>query len=235
MQLSIVIPVYNEEENLQILIEEIKEATAAYKEKEIIFVDDKSSDGSLEIMKQIKQSNKELGIRIVCRKKRGGLSAALATGFAAAKGEIAVSIDSDLQNDPADIPKLLSYIGKYDVAIGWRKERHDPFIKKASSKIANFIRNSITNETIHDTGCTLKAYKREFLLKLKLFDGLHRFLPTLLKLEGAKVIEVPVRHRERRFGKSKYHLFNRLIGPLLDLFAVRWMQKRHIDLSYKEL
>ncbi len=235
MQLSIVIPVYNEEENLQILIEEIKEAIAAYKEKEIIFVDDKSSDGSLEIMKQIKRSNKELGIRIVCRKKRGGLSAALATGFAAAKGEIAVSIDSDLQNDPADIPKLLSYIGKYDVAIGWRKERHDPFIKKASSKIANFIRNSITNETIHDTGCTLKAYKREFLLKLKLFDGLHRFLPTLLKLEGAKVIEVPVRHRERRFGKSKYHLFNRLIGPLLDLFAVRWMQKRHIDLSYKEL
>ena len=220
---------------MQILIEEIKEAIAAYKEKEIIFVDDKSSDGSLEIMKQIKQSNKELGIRIVCRKKRGGLSAALATGFAAAKGEIAVSIDSDLQNDPADIPKLLSYIGKYDVAIGWRKERHDPFIKKASSKIANFIRNSITNETIHDTGCTLKAYKREFLLKLKLFDGLHRFLPTLLKLEGAKVIEVPVRHRERRFGKSKYHLFNRLIGPLLDLFAVRWMQKRHIDLSYKEL
>ena len=220
---------------MQILIEEIKEAIAAYKEKEIIFVDDKSSDGSLEIMKQIKRSNKELGIRIVCRKKRGGLSAALATGFAAAKGEIAVSIDSDLQNDPADIPKLLSYIGKYDVAIGWRKERHDPFIKKASSKIANFIRNSITNETIHDTGCTLKAYKREFLLKLKLFDGLHRFLPTLLKLEGAKVIEVPVRHRERRFGKSKYHLFNRLIGPLLDLFAVRWMQKRHIDLSYKEL
>jgi len=235
MQLSIVIPVYNEEENLQILIEEIKEATAAYKEKEIIFVDDKSSDGSLEIMKQIKRSNKDLGIRIVCRKERGGLSAALATGFAAAKGEIVVSIDSDLQNDPADIPKLLSYIGKYDVAIGWRKERHDPFIKKASSKIANFIRNSLTNETIHDTGCTLKAYRRKFLLKLKLFDGLHRFLPTLLKLEGAKVIEVPVRHRERRFGKSKYHLFNRLIGPLLDLFAVRWMQKRRIDLNYKEL
>lgn len=220
---------------MQILIEEIKEATAAYKEKEIIFVDDKSSDGSLEIMKQIKRSNKDLGIRIVCRKERGGLSAALATGFAAAKGEIVVSIDSDLQNDPADIPKLLSYIGKYDVAIGWRKERHDPFIKKASSKIANFIRNSLTNETIHDTGCTLKAYRRKFLLKLKLFDGLHRFLPTLLKLEGAKVIEVPVRHRERRFGKSKYHLFNRLIGPLLDLFAVRWMQKRRIDLNYKEL
>lgn len=235
MQLSVVVPVYNEAENLPILTGEIKEAIKNYKNKEIIFVDDRSTDKSLSIIKEIKTNNKDLNIRIICRTKRGGLSAALATGFLAANGDIIISIDSDLQNDPADIPKLVSQIGKYDVAIGWRMERHDPLIKKISSKIANFIRNNVTHENIHDTGCTLKAYKREFLLKLKLFDGLHRFLPTLLKLEGAKVIEVPVKHRERRFGKSKYHLFNRLIGPMMDLFAVHWMQKRHIDLSAEEL
>ncbi|NOZ83633.1 MAG: glycosyltransferase family 2 protein [Epsilonproteobacteria bacterium] len=235
MQLSVVVPVYNEAENLPILTGEIKEAIKNYKNKEIIFVDDRSTDKSLSIIKEIKLNNKDSNIRIICRTKRGGLSAALATGFLAANGDIIISIDSDLQNDPADIPKLVSHIGKYDVAIGWRKERRDPFIKKISSKAANFIRNNVTHENIHDTGCTLKAYKREFLLKLKLFDGLHRFLPTLLKLEGAKVIEVPVKHRERRFGKSKYHLFNRLIGPMMDLFAVHWMQKRHIDLSAKEL
>ncbi len=235
MQLSVVVPVYNEAENLLILAGEIKEAIKNYKNKEIIFVDDQSIDESLSIIKEIKINNKDLNIRIICRTKRGGLSAALATGFLAANGDIIISIDGDLQNDPADIPKLVSYIGEYDVAIGWRRERHDPLIKKISSKVANFIRNNVTHENIHDTGCTLKAYKREFLLKLKLFDGLHRFLPTLLKLEGAKVIEVPVTHRERRFGKSKYHLFNRLIGPMIDLFAVHWMQKRHIDLSAKEL
>ncbi len=235
MQLSVVVPVYNEAENLLILAGEIKEAIKNYKNKEIIFVDDQSIDESLSIIKEIKINNKDLNIRIICRTKRGGLSAALATGFLAANGDVIISIDSDLQNDPADIPKLVSYIGQYDVAIGWRRERHDPLIKKISSKIANFIRNNVTHESIHDTGCTLKAYKREFLLKLKLFDGLHRFLPTLLKLEGAKVIEVPVKHRKRRFGKSKYHLFNRLTGPTIDLFAVRWMQKRHIDLSAKEI
>ncbi len=235
MHLSIVVPVFNEEKSLSILTDEIKAAAENLDDTELIFVDDNSSDRSIDVMRRLKKDNTNLLIRVLHRKSRGGLSAALAAGFIASKGDIIVSIDSDLQNDPADIPLLLSYIGRYDIAIGWRMKRHDTLIKKASSKIANFIRNSVTHENIHDTGCTLKAYKREFLLKLKLFDGLHRFLPTLLKLEGAKVIEIPVKHRKRRYGKSKYHLLNRLIGPLVDLLAVRWMQKRHIDISYTEL
>ncbi len=236
MHLSIVVPVFNEKSNLSILTDEIKAIAKNLNDMELIFVDDNSNDGSMEVMRKLKRDNTaDFLIRVLHRKSRGGLSAALATGFMASKGDIIVSIDGDLQNDPADIPVLLSYIGSYDAAIGWRKERYDPLIKKISSKIANFIRNNLTHENIHDTGCTLKAYKREFLLKLKLFDGLHRFLPTLLKLEGARVIEIPVKHRKRKHGQSKYHLFNRLIGPLIDLFAVRWMQKRHIDIDCTEL
>ncbi|RMG86780.1 MAG: glycosyltransferase [Candidatus Dadabacteria bacterium] len=177
----------------------------------------------------------ELGVRIVALDRNWGLTAAMDAGFRAARGEVVVTLDTDLQNDPADIPRLLGHLDRADVVVGIRANRRDPFVKRVSSRIANAIRNRVTHDDIVDTGCSLKVYRKAFLDRLKLYTGLHRFLPTLLKLEGARVVQVPVNHRPRRYGKAKYHLWNRLVGPLLDLFAVRWMQKRHLGYRWEEI
>lgn len=150
-------------------------------------------------------------------------------GFKNARGNIIVTLDADLQNDPADIPVLLEALKEHDMVCGWRFERQDPWIKLVSAWIANAVRNRITHEQIRDTGCSLKAYRRECVERLKLFDGMHRFLPTLAKMEGFRVTEVKV--SPRRFGKSKYNIRNRLFRGLIDCLAVAWMQKR--SLRYK--
>jgi glycosyltransferase involved in cell wall biosynthesis len=233
--LSIVIPAYNEEENLPELMKEIR-MTFANREKpsEVILVNDGSTDHTLEIMLQLKDEYTDFPIRVLTLDRNYGLSAALDAGFQNTKGDSIVSLDSDLQNDPADIPKLVEKLKEYDVVIGIRRRRQDSFVKKSSSKIANGIRDLALNESWKDTGCTLKAYRRSFLDRLKLFDGLHRFLPTLLKMEGARILEMEVNHRHRIHGKSKYHLWNRLIGPLRDLMAVRWMKRRHFRYHVEE-
>jgi glycosyltransferase involved in cell wall biosynthesis len=146
-----------------------------------------------------------------------------------------VTIDADLQYDPRDIPRLLAGLKDYDVVCGWRKIRQDPRLKLISTKIANTIRNKLSAETIKDTGCSLKAFKREFLVNLKMYKGMHRFLPTLLKMRGAKVCEVEVKHLPRKFGRSKYNIRNRLLPSLLDLLAVIWMKKRNLDYQMEEL
>ena len=233
--LSIVIPAYNEEENLPVLMKEIQEVFANQpKPSEIIFVNDGSTDRTLEIMLTIKSQYRNFPVRVLSLDRKHGLSAALDAGFRKATGEIVVSLDADLQNDPADIPKLLEKLPEYDVVIGIRARRQDPFVKKISSKLANVIRDFALREHWRDTGCTLKAYRRSFLGKLKLFDGLHRFLPTLLQMEQARIFEVEVNHRQRIYGKSKYHLWNRLTGPLRDLLAVRWMKQRHFRYRVEE-
>ena len=236
--LSIILPAYNEADNIAALASEIAGILPVLREEwdvECIFVDDGSSDATLEQMIAARKQHPDLGVRIVALSRNWGLTAAMDAGFHAARGDVVATLDTDLQNDPRDLPKLLAELGEADVAIGIRVNRRDTFIKRASSRIANSIRNWATREDIIDTGCSLKVYRKHYLDRLKLFTGLHRFLPTLLRLEGARVVQVPVNHRPRAGGVAKYHLANRLAGPLLDLLAVRWMQKRHLGYRAKEM
>jgi len=234
-QASLIIPVFNEEESLPHLMSEIE---AVLPETgltwEVILVNDGSRDSSLQVMEGLRKKHPGLGIRIIDLDSNHGVSTAMDAGFQVARGEVWMTMDADLQNDPADIPRLLAHLKDFDVAIGSRVNRRDPWLRKASSRIANGIRNWATHETVQDVACSLKAYKAEYVRRIKLFNGLHRFLPTLLKLEGARVVEVPVNHRPRKYGKAKFGVLNRLVGPLVDLFAVRWMQKRHLTYRTRE-
>ena len=233
-KISIVIPVYNEEENIKPLIAELQDVLKGLnKSYEIIFVDDGSRDRSFEILKVAASQDPQ--IRIIRFKKNTGQTAAFDAGFNAAEGDVVVTMDADLQNDPHDIPRLVEKIGEFDIVCGWRHQRRDPWIKIVSSKIANFVRNKLSQEEIADTGCSLKAYKRECLQKLKLFSGMHRFLPTLAKMEGYTVTQVKVNHRNRRFGTTKYTISNRMVRAFTDLLAVRWMKKRHLNYKIAEI
>ena len=230
---SIVIPVYNEEESIKPLVSELQEVLKGIKKSfEIIFVDDGSRDRSFAILKEAALHNPQ--IRLIRFKRNAGQTAAFAAGFKAAQGDIIVTMDADLQNDPHDITRLLGKIGSFDVVCGWRHKRKDPWIKIVSSKIANFVRNKLSQEEIADTGCSLKAFKRECLKNMKLFNGMHRFLPTLAKMEGFTVAQVKVNHRPRRFGRTKYNIRNRMMRAFADLLAVRWMKKRHLTYDVKE-
>lgn len=232
VDISLVIPVYNEEESLPALMEEIDAAMSVHNSYEVVFVDDGSSDRSLSALLGLKERYPK--IRILKLKGRFGQTSAMDAGFRKAKGKVVVTLDADLQNDPADINRLLAELDGYDVVVGWRADRKDTRVKRISSRIANFVRNSITDEDIKDTGCTLKAYKREFLDRIKLFNGMHRFLPTILRMEGGRIKEVRVNHRPRRFGVSKYNIRNRLFSSIYDLIAVRWMKRRYLNYEIEE-
>ena len=228
--ISFVIPVYNEEENIPILFREL--TTVAEKSNysyEIIFVNDCSTDRSLEVIRALAESSQL--IRCISFPENRGQSAALGAGFRAATGEAVITMDADLQNDPADIPTLLKHFGEYDMINGWRRNRQDSFSKKISSRIGNFIRNRFTGEHINDTGCSLKVMRADMLKEIKMYRGLHRFLPTLMRIEGARVIEVPVNHRHRQFGVSKYTNLRRGLEGFQDLLAVCWMIKRHVRID----
>ncbi|MGD8496477.1 MAG: glycosyltransferase family 2 protein [Gemmatimonadales bacterium] len=237
-RLSIVLPAFNEAENIAPLAAELAEVEVELRprwEVECIFVDDGSTDGTRAAIERAAREHPDLGIRLIALDRNWGLTAAMDAGFRVARGDVVATLDTDLQNDPADLPKLLGRLDEADVVVGIRVARRDTFIKRISSRIANWIRNRVTRDDIVDTGCSLKVYRREYLERLKLFKGLHRFLPTLLRMEGARVLQVPVGHRPRMHGKAKYHLYNRLAGPLLDLLAVRWMQKRHLGYDWEEI
>ncbi|HNT37424.1 MAG TPA: glycosyltransferase, partial [bacterium] len=163
-------------------------------------------------------------------------TSALDCALRRARGKYIASLDADLQNDPKDIPTMLVPIvsGKCDMVNGWRKDRRDPWIRLVSTKIANGVRNWLTHETIRDSACGLKVFRRECIERVKLYKGMHRFLPTLVKMEGFRVIEVPVNHRPRTAGKTKYSIGNRLFRALRDAFAVRWMQSRTVLYQYEE-
>jgi len=226
--LSLVIPVYDERENLEPLVEELLQVLAAIgRSCEILLVDDGSADGSGEKIAELARTRP--GVRGLHFRANRGQSAAFDAGFKAARGEIVVTLDADLQNDPQDIPVLLAALeGGADAAVGYRRLRQDSWLRRVSSRIANAVRNRLSGDDIIDTGCSLKAFRRRSLAGIKLYTGLHRFLPTLLKIEGARVVQVPVRHRERRAGQSKYGVWNRVFRAFADLLVVRWMKKRQL-------
>ena len=227
-EISIVVPVYNERENLVLLDQEItKSIKPLNKNYEVILVDDGSMDGSSELIRSLQEKNST--IRLIRFGHNHGQTAAFAAGFNKARGDIIVTMDADLQNSPSDIPLLLTAIKDYDVVCGWRHKRNDPWIKKISSKVANSVRNSLSDESIADTGCSLKAFRRECFKEIKLYNGMHRFFPTLMKMEGFSVTQVKVGHYPRIHGHSKYNIRNRLFASFKDLLAIRWMKKRQIN------
>lgn len=225
--LSIVVPVYDEEDSLSPLWTELREVLdrlgLAF---EVIFVDDGSRDRSAEIIRGFREADAR--VRLVRLKENGGETAATDAGFKAARGRRVVVMDADLQNDPRDIPTLLSHLDHWDAATGWRVQRAqgDGLVRRVSSRFANGLRNWVSDESIHDSGCTFRAFRRECLRGLVLYRGFHRFIPTLLKMRGYRVIEVPVSHRPRRFGRSKYGVLNRAVVAGADLLAIRWMKAR---------
>ncbi len=226
--ISIVIPLYNEEENLLPITVLVKKTMVKIgKSYELIFVDDGCIDGSYSVLREISMDNSN--VKIIRFRRNYGQTAAFDAGFKAARGDVVITMDADMQNDPKDIPALLEKIEEYDVVCGWRFKRNDPFIKRISSKIANYVRNKLSKDIIIDTGCSLKAYRRDCLNRLKLFDGMHRFFPTLLRMEGFSVAEIKVNHLPRRYGKTKYNIRNRIFRSFIDLLAVRWMRERRLD------
>ncbi len=237
VDVALVVPVYNERDSLPLLIDEITRAVGgggAGRSYEIVAVDDGSTDGSLEVLRGLRRDHPEL--RVVALAERAGQTAALAAGFRAAHGRVVVTLDADLQNDPADVPALLAELERSRAAavVGYRVNRHDSAWKRLQSRIANGVRNRLNRETIRDTGCSLKAFRADAVRALPLFDGMHRFLPTLIRMGGGTVVEVPVRHRPRRFGRTKYGMWNRVFRSLADALAVRWMQRRALRYRIRE-
>jgi len=231
--ISVVVPVYNEEENLPVLIPKLMKVLEGLGcSCEIIFVDDGSSDGSPGILRDA--ASRYPSFRVLRFRENRGLSTALLAGMREARGGKIITLDSDLQNDPADIPKLLEYLDRYDMATGWRQKREDSWLKKISSKIGNTVRNWLSGENIQDSACTLRAFKKECIKEIPVFNGMHRFLSTLVKMEGYRIIEVPVSHHPRKFGKSKYNIRNRMVRSFIDLLAVRWMKHRAIHYDIEE-
>ncbi len=223
--ISIVCPFYNEKENLKELCERILKIANQFQEPwELILVNDGSTDGGAEMLQPFLSSN----VRILSLDNRYGLTTALYAGLQASKGDILATLDADLQNPPEEIPKLLGLLKDVDMVTGVRKKREDGPIKRISSKIANHIRRSVLGDTMLDVGCSLRVFKREVLRAFYPYHGMHRFFAPTAEAEGFKVKQVPVEHHLRLHGKSKYGLMNRLLGPLYDLFSVRWMLKRKI-------
>jgi len=232
---SLVIPAFNERDNLGPLVDEIDRALGgvAY---ELVAVDDGSADGSLAELLRLKERHPAL--KVVALERRSGQSAALMAGFEAASGPVVVTMDADGQNDPADVPDLLRHLERNPMlaaVIGYRPVRADSYWKRLQSTVANGVRNWLTGDKVLDTGCPLKAIRRDILLALPRFDGMHRFYPTLIRLAGGEVVEVPVSHRPRLAGASKYGMWNRALGALRDALGVRWLGRRALRYRVKEV
>jgi glycosyltransferase involved in cell wall biosynthesis len=223
MFISIVIPLYNEEENVIELYNALKSVMDAEgKDYELLFVDDGSTDRTLELLEQLQQ--KDPKVRVLQFRRNFGKAAAWAAGFDHAKGDVIVTIDGDLQNDPKDIPRMVSLIGEYDIVNGWRRRRKDPFIiRRFPSIIANWLISKVTGVKLHDYGSGLKAYKAEIAKNISIYGELHRFIPAVANWYGVKIKEIETTHHPRRRGKSKYGL-SRTLTVILDLITVKFLQ-----------
>jgi glycosyltransferase involved in cell wall biosynthesis len=223
MTLSVIIPLYNEEENIPLLYEKLKQyLNSLEKEYEILLVDDGSIDRTLSILEEIQ--SKDNKVIVLSLRRNFGQTAAFAAGFDFARGDIVVTMDGDLQNDPADISKLLELIKDHDLVSGWRKKRKDPFFsRRLPSLMANWLISNVTGVKLHDYGCSLKAYRRDVIKNLKLYGEMHRFIPAVASWYGVRVAEVEVAHHPRLKGRSKYGI-SRTIKVVLDLITVKFLQ-----------
>jgi dolichol-phosphate mannosyltransferase len=227
-QVSIIIPVYNEEGNVAQLQTELEMALKETSH-ELLFVDDGSQDRTIERIKSAPN------VRIIEFEMNTGQSAAIYAGLAAASGKILVLIDGDLQNDPSDIPRLLAEIDRgADLVCGYRLKRQDNWFKRVQSRIANRVRSRFVKDGVRDTGCTLKAMRQECREALIPFQGMHRFIPALIKGLGYRITEIPVNHRPRLHGSSKYTFSNRALRATIDMFGVRWLLSRQIKFEVKK-
>jgi glycosyltransferase involved in cell wall biosynthesis len=232
--LSLVIPCYNEQENVPTLLRRVGDSLAQTgKPFEVILVDDGSTDDTPKLLADAMQQYPWL--RVIRMRANGGQSAAFEAGFEAARGQVIATIDADLQNDPEEIPRLLPLLDGYDMVTGWRKDRQDTSFRRWQSRQANRIRNWITQETVQDSASSLKLYKAHAIKGLKLFRGAHRYFPTLVKMRGYTVREEPVKHSQRYAGTAKYGFRNRAFVGIMDLFAVRWMKKRYLRYEADEI
>ena len=226
--ISVVVPLFNEEQSVAMLQRELADALTGL-DYEIIFVDDGSRD---ETVARIAADPRT---RVLRFEKNAGQSAAIFAGLQAVRSEVAVLIDGDLQNDPADIPRLLAEISRgADLVCGYRAQRKDTLLKRITSRVANFVRSRFTRDGVRDTGCTLKAMRRDCIAALVPFKGMHRFIPALVKGAGYSLVEIPVNHRRRRFGQSKYGLGDRALRATVDMFGVRWLLSRRLNYKLRE-
>lgn len=231
--LTIIVPVYNEEDNMP----RLEEALSLYLQKAarpacVLFVNDCSTDGSLEMIKSL--CNRHTAFYYISFEKNGGLSAAMKAGIDTACSPLVGYIDADLQTAPDDFNLLLAHADKYELVMGIRANRRDKWGKRLQSKIANGFRRMMTHDGVQDTGCPLKVMHTDYARRIPFFTGMHRFLPALIQLQKGRVKQVPVRHFPRTAGVSKYHLWNRLVAPFIDCFAYRWMKKRYINYRVAE-
>jgi len=232
--LSLVIPCYNEQENIPTLLARVESALLTIgKPFEVLIIDDGCTDGSPRLLADAIQQHPWL--RVLKLNKNSGQSAAFEAGFAAARGEVIATIDADLQNDPEEIPRLIPMLDGYDMITGWRKDRADTWFRRRQTRIANRIRNWLSQETIQDSASSLKLYKAHAIKGLRLFNGAHRFFPTLVKMRGFTVLETPVKHSPRHAGTAKYGLRNRALRAFVDLLGIRWMKSRSIRYQATEI
>jgi glycosyltransferase involved in cell wall biosynthesis len=221
-EVSVVVPLLNEQDNIGPLYEQITQTLKDKYDHEIIFIDDGSTDNSFNILADLQKADNQM--RVICFRKNFGQTSALSAGFTHAKGKIIIALDADLQNDPADIPDMIDKLNEgFDVVSGWRKKRYDNAITRLlPSKIANWVISRITGVKLHDYGCTLKVYRREVLEETKLYGEMHRFIPALASWSGARIAEMPVNHRPRTAGKTKYGM-GRTLKVILDLITVKFL------------
>ena len=234
---SVVIPIKDERDNLPTLHDQLVkvlggQAQSAQAPYEILYIDDGSTDGSAEFLDTL--ASQHASVRVVHFDRNYGQTAAFDAGFRHAAGELIVTLDGDLQFDAADILTLLPLITRYDLVCGWRKDRHDNIVRKLSSRLAYLVRTAVTKDGVHDTGCSLKVFRRAVIERIHLFEGMHRFFPALALMHGFTVTEVPVRHYPRAHGTSKYGVGNRLFKGIYDLIAVRWMRARVLRYQVRE-
>lgn len=233
-EFTIIVPVYNEESNLERVEKELSDyLVISTKKAQILFINDGSKDKSQELIEAICQRNQDFHYLKFTENK--GLSAAIKAGFDHVDTPLLGYIDSDLQTSPEDFNLLLQHIGPYDLVTGVRKNRKDSFVKNTSSLIANGIRRIFTNDGMDDTGCPLKVIKTDYAKRIPMFKGLHRFLPAMILLQKGTIIQIPVRHFPRTAGTAKFGIWNRLLGPLIDCIAYLWMKKKYINYKIEKI
>jgi glycosyltransferase involved in cell wall biosynthesis len=232
--LSLVVPAYNEQEVLPALLWAVQTALDKIgKPYEVILIDDGSTDSTPRLLLEAMATRPWL--RVIRLSRNSGQSSAFDAGFKAARGQIIATIDADLQNDPDEIPRLLPLLDGHDMITGWRRKRQDNFLRLIQTRIANRIRNWISQETIQDSASSLKLYKRHCVEGIQMYTGMHRFMPTLVKMRGYTVLETPVKHSPRQAGVSKYAFGSRVLRAFHDLLAVRWMKRRYLRYEAKEI